>query len=363
MARPYKRVTASGGVSWYIRWADETGARQTETFKSEAAAKAALRRREVEVDDIRSGRARPKSKQTIAEAAQRWLAERPLKRLRNDQSILNAHILPFLGSKTLSEVSVETSLQARFIRHLEGKVTSRPGEHGPRGKGGVALAPGTVKNVLRCLTKLLGDSGYPTRIAYKVPERGYAWIEQKTDVGRFLAACRPEWFRLFSMVSLHCGLRKGEVAGLRVGAIDFAHELIRVERSYDAPTKSGKVRHAPLDPALAAELRAWIDAQGLEVDDLVITGPAGPIDELTDTAGLARRACARAGIPSVSFHQLRHTFASHLASERPINVVQAILGHSDPRVTMRYSHLNSESIARDPRNRVSFAVAGEQGES
>ena len=48
---------------------------------------------------------------------------------------------------------------------------------------------------------------------------------------------------------------------------------------------------------------------------------------------------------SVRIHDLRHSFASFLVSGgRSLYEVQQILGHSDPKVTMRYAHLSAKSL-------------------
>jgi integrase len=55
-------------------------------------------------------------------------------------------------------------------------------------------------------------------------------------------------------------------------------------------------------------------------------------------------ACRKAGIKGVTWHTLRHTFASRLL-DRGANIVtvQQLLGHSTVTVTMRYTHTNLDS--------------------
>lgn len=53
----------------------------------------------------------------------------------------------------------------------------------------------------------------------------------------------------------------------------------------------------------------------------------------------------KAGVPHLRIHDLRHSFASLLVSDgRTLYDVQQILGHSDPKVTMRYAHLSTKRL-------------------
>src|SRR2546422_7577041 len=66
-----------------------------------------------------------------------------------------------------------------------------------------------------------------------------------------------------------------------------------------------------------------------------------PFVDLKSGFGLA---CRKAGINDVTWHTLRHTFASRLVSRGvDIVTVQQLLGHSAVTVTMRYTHTNLDS--------------------
>ncbi|NCC85432.1 MAG: site-specific integrase, partial [Clostridia bacterium] len=53
----------------------------------------------------------------------------------------------------------------------------------------------------------------------------------------------------------------------------------------------------------------------------------------------------RVGIPEVRLHDLRHSYASFLVNAgRSLYEVQKLLGHHDPKVTMRYAHLSPGAL-------------------
>ncbi len=340
-AKPRRR-----GNRWRIQWLDSSGKRRSATYTSEATARAALRKKQVEVDEIRAGLSRELSDQTIAEAAPAWLKTRPKKRLKDDVTRLDNHIIPLLGDKKLSEVSVHIQT---FIRDLEKRPTARKGERNEEGR---TLKPNSIKNILITLRKMMNDLGYPLRIKYKVPKETYSWLRTQADVAKFIEACGDNWFRMAARFAVYAGLRKGEVAGLLWSAIDFERGMIRVDRSYDGPTKGKQARWVPLAPELAAAAKRWRLHHG---GRLVVTRDGKPIQPDTEMATRTRRACRRAGVPEVKFHELRDTYASHLAERVSLPIVGAVLGHVDPQTTARYAHIDTEGLARDPRLHLSFA--------
>lgn len=141
-------------------------------------------------------------------------------------------------------------------------------------------------------------------------------------------------FRPLLEVALHTGMRRGEIFRLRWSDIDFQNGLITVKKS-----KSGKPRSIPMDETIANVLRQLPTRfNGGLVFPSMLTG-----EELTDINGLFPMYCKRAGIENVHFHDLRHTFASHLVmSGVDIRTVQELLGHATLNMTMRYAHLAPE---------------------
>lgn len=57
------------------------------------------------------------------------------------------------------------------------------------------------------------------------------------------------------------------------------------------------------------------------------------------------RALAKAGLPPMRRHDLRHSFASLAVSAgRSLYDVQALLGHASPCMTTRYAHLDNQTL-------------------
>ena len=66
----------------------------------------------------------------------------------------------------------------------------------------------------------------------------------------------------------------------------------------------------------------------------------------------------KAGLPHLRLHDLRHQFASFLVNDgRTLYEVQQILGHSDPKVTMRYAHLSTKAL-QEAANSAAVKIGG-----
>ena len=87
-------------------------------------------------------------------------------------------------------------------------------------------------------------------------------------------------------------------------------------------------------------------------DTVFISGNGNPIDNSTYNAAL-RKICDKAGIPRISMHTLRHTFATRCieAGMQP-KTLQEILGHAKIDITMNvYVH-----VMEDRKNREMSSV-------
>jgi len=113
----------------------------------------------------------------------------------------------------------------------------------------------------------------------------------------------------------------------------------------ESSTKSGHARQVPLADQAAAALERMSQREHFtSPDDLVFCNAVGrPLDE-SALRRRYRRAQAAAGVRSLRFHDLRHTFGSLLAM-RGVDVVtiQKAMGHSALATTSRYLHARPAS--------------------
>ena len=181
------------------------------------------------------------------------------------------------------------------------------------------------------------------------------------DARRILAIDSPYW--LAWALALSCGLRRGELCGLRWSDVDMEHCIIHVRNQrvrikgkglIDLPPKSEDgFRDLPIPGHLAEALaQAYIVAQA----DALLSGQncpyvlAGPLRRGCDPNALDRAfqaACRAAGV-QCTLHGLRHTMASIGANAGvPMRVLQTILGHSNYTTTARYyTHSYSDAVGR-----------------
>jgi len=101
-------------------------------------------------------------------------------------------------------------------------------------------------------------------------------------------------------------------------------------------TKNGERREIPINDTVRKELQSL--TRRLDVPYVFYDSKTGkPYGEIKKSFASA---CRRAGIKDFRFHDLRHTFASHLVmSGVDLTTVKELLGHKDIRMTLRYAHL------------------------
>ena len=260
----------------------------------------------------------------------------------NKESILRAHLVPFFGLKRLDEIN---GLDIENFKSKEVKA---------------GLSNKSINNFLivmsRCL-KVAQEWG----VIEKVPRIKLLKVQipkfdhlSESECQTLLDNC-DGLLRDMILVALKTGLRFGELIALEWKDIDFSNNQMTVKQSLYrgrmGGTKSNKIRFIPLLDEVCDILR-----DKARKSSFIFTKDNG--DFLIPMLCLRwlHRACEKSGLRKIGWHTLRHTFASQLAQHGvSITIVKELLGHSDIRTTMRYSHLSS-SATREAVKQLNISI-------
>ena len=140
------------------------------------------------------------------------------------------------------------------------------------------------------------------------------------------------------------GLRVSEACGLDIADLDRTRQTLR------ALGKGAKQRTVPYGAPAADALDAWL-ARGRPVlqvaasaGALLLGARGGRLDVRTARRSV-HAAAARAGVPDVGPHGLRHAAATHLLEGgADLRTVQEVLGHANLATTQIYTHVSTERL-------------------
>lgn len=397
----YRRPVSGAAGSWFARWRKEEGILQARlgtaddfqdadganvlTYaQAESKAKDWFKERVQEAIREAGGEVVTLGPYTVADAVRDYFEDgkrRGMKGLKRDEQRAGAWILPELGpvevvSLTRGRLESWLAKVAESPRRVRTKMIQDAPAPKPRNfkvprppkPGPVPQAPPATEDekrarkdsanrVLTTLKAALNHALDRRRV-----RNGEAWQTVKpyrgttsarvrflepVDQVRLVNAC-PPGFRDLVRGALLTGARYGELACLRVEDFNATAGTVFIVES-----KSGKPRHVVLTDegkALFQELTT-----GRKAGDRVFLreGPRRKRDALGDTwssgdAGrLMRQACEGSKLELLTFHELRHSYASMLVNAGcPLAYVAAQLGHSDTRmVEKHYGHLAPSALA------------------
>ena len=339
-----RRTTAAGDVRYEVRLRGPDGRERSRTFRTRKAAE--TYERELLAQRDRGGWVDPRAGRiTLAEWVSEWSTTlvnlRPSSR-RIYLDNLRLHVLPELGAVQLNK------LDKAMLRSWQARLSAG------------RLKPATVHQIHRSLRRALG-AAVENDILVRNPLDGIKPPRVEAQEMRFLApgdvaqlaAAIDVRYRAFVLVGAYCGLRLGEMAGLRRHRVDLLHRDLRVVeqlgRDEDGrwalqPLKTRSSVRAVALPAVVVDsldehLRHWA---GRGREGFVFTSPDGDhIDPDNFRHRIWTPAVAAAGLAPLRIHDLRHTTASlAIAAGADVKMLQTMLGHASAVMTLdRYGHL------------------------
>jgi site-specific recombinase XerD len=176
----------------------------------------------------------------------------------------------------------------------------------------------------------------------KVP-RKLPTILSREEVARLIEASSSLFQRALLMVLYGTGMRRAEVARLKIADIDSQRMIIHV-----VDGKGHKDRDLPLSPALLETLRAywrWLKPRTYLFPSRCHRDCEQPISDKVIWLACTN-AAKKAGIHKKSNpHLIRHSWATHLLEAgTDLRTIQLLLGHEDLEVTARYLHLSQQHL-------------------
>jgi integrase/recombinase XerD len=267
---------------------------------------------------------------------------------------LRKMMLEELQRRNYSEITTNKYLQyvTAFARHF-GKSPDQLGPNELRSYQAYLLqerkvTPGTAVNCVAALRfffiKTLKRYQFREFLPYPKDRRRLPTVLSREEVSRLINAAGTLFRRTLLMTLYGTGMRRSELAHLKVGDIDSQRMIIRVVAG-----KGGKDRDLPLSPALLETLREYwrwrkpklylfpTRTRGLPVEE--------PISDKTVWIACSE-AARRAGINKrVTPHTLRHSWATHLLEAgTDLRTIQVLLGHGDLETTAQYLHLSQRHL-------------------
>jgi integrase len=361
MATVRKRLNKSGKVSWQIDYFDPNGKRIRRSFKKKKDAEAELGKRVSLIAENRYLDVKKDYTSTLGELIKKY--EKNFKHQKNfstSKIYYLANFKKYFGENTLL-ANINYEMLETYKNHLRIKPT--------RYKSKRPRKDSTINREMVCLRQLFGKAAEWGLVEQNPFTKGKSLLSKENnmrfryltedEIKRLLPAC-PSHLRHVVECALLSGMRKTEILSLKWNQIKDGYIYLH-------ETKSNESRQVPINEDLEQLFeRIKPDAEGKQKKRAKVVDMKGrPVrgrkinrkyvfvyegEPVKDVKTSFATACKEADIPygreavnGVTFHDLRHTFASHFVMRGgKIEALQQILGHKDIKTTLRYAHLSPE---------------------
>lgn len=191
-------------------------------------------------------------------------------------------------------------------------------------------------------------------------------VYNEKQMKKFLKGCQKTSWYLEILIALFCGLRKGEILGLKFSDIDFKNNTLKVQRQlvYDPklkeksskvslwnvierdPKTENSIRRLRIPEDIMAEIirrKEQVDILKVEYgdnyidNDYVTCMPDGKPRCITSINNSIKNICRGVSLPSITTHGLRHMCATLLLEQgEELAKISAFLGHTSIHTTFEY---------------------------
>lgn len=336
------RATSPGQGTFYLRYKDSTGktchqkiARTADIGLVEARKQARTLKAEIALGS--DPRAEEKARQavlTFSEFFEQQYLPYVTPRKRSwgrDEELYRLRIKAVFGHKRLNQITRQQIQSFHTALMHEGLAAATCNHHIKLMKHALNLA----------VDWEMLDSNPVARVPLFHEDNKIEHYLNDTELERLLTvlhANRNSPVSLIALFLLSTGCRLNEVLSAKWSDVDLDKGVFTIRATN---SKSKRLRAVPLN-GTALEVLKQLDTQE-RFEHLFINRKTGkPYVNITKVWQRLRTA---AGLKHLRLHDLRHQYASFLVNNgRTLYEVQQILGHSDPKVTMRYAHLSTRAL-------------------
>jgi len=252
--------------------------------------------------------------------------------------LLRLEILPVFGDRRVRDITA-TEVTDWYLA-----MADRPTQQ--------ANAYGLFKSLMKDAVEDEVIERNPCRVKGGVNKKAVHEIKVLTpaQLGRYLDAV-PAARRVPLLLAGWCGLRSGEVRGLRVQDLDLRTGVVHVRQAIvrlvgeliiQPPKTAAGNRDVAIPPHLLPSLRTWLDAQPVRDPEALLFPASDGVTPLNDSVLRDAHYTGREAIrmPKLTVHDLRHTSATMAAQQgATIAELQARIGHTTPNMALRYQHV------------------------
>lgn len=287
----------------------------------------------------------PSTNPTFKEWSELWLKHYCLPKLRPNvyrkyESIMNKHLMQYLGKYRLQEITTTVCQQALTQEMKYGNL-----------KNGKPLSTETVSEIKKILSSCFNvardigliESNPTGSVALPKISKAKRKTMSADEIGIFLEVAKQFGLYEFYCLELSTGLRVGEITALTWDDLDVVNRSVHINKQLQeiggklvvvAPKTENSVRSIKLSKFCVDMLMEY-KHECQNSNDIMFPSDNGNYMTRRQVIYALHRIQKAAGLEQITFHDLRHTFAT-LALEQgaDIKTVSQMLGHTSAAFTM-----------------------------
>jgi len=273
---------------------------------------------------------------TFKEMMDRYMSEHSIPTKASSERDFSSlsHLLPFFGSRPISEISPKLIYEYKNKRRSDGASPCTINRE-------LALMKHAFNMAVREWEWITANPVIRVSMEKEPPSRD-RWLTYEEEEA--LLSKSPQWLKEITIFAIETGCRREEILSLTWKDVDIFKKVVTIFAK-----KTGDRRNIPLTTKafdiLKSKEKARTKRGSIKREEIVFAHPGRQKVNFHTLRWAFEKALEKAEIEGFRFHDLRHTFASRLAQQGvDPYTIQKLMGHKTFTTTQRYAHHYSESL-------------------